>query len=470
MSSHPNAPFRSSTPVRAANNLFVLILGALALPGAGVTLFYHPLTGAWIRHKLTQSSSNAPLPSDSPSTPSNQTSTPESDSSALPQDRSAPPLESTTDPTTPRTAPLPPERLVSTPGPNLEPHSSTSPPIETPPARTSPQLPVLRLQTRFGAIDGIPIARFSDEIWVLQKNGAIQQTPVKEVTGELVLDRAFAPAPVSEMATSLRQEFGGGFQVRWEQPYLFVTRTSGSAFWGEKFRSLQASMRQFCRHYGLATRELPFPLVAVILGSQTEFQQYCRTHDIAVPETCVGIYSQKSNRIVLFDTPKTGESQNTVETICHEAAHQLAFNYGLHQRCAATPLWLAEGFATMFEAPRYAEPTNHHLSPWPAERKAACKRLATDPAQTKKILESLLRNDNAFEQTPDEAYALGWGLTHFLSTTHPKNFSQYLRRVGQLEPFGESGAAARWEMFQQSFGSDTAKLTLALTKHLESLR
>ncbi|AMV34089.1 hypothetical protein VN12_18305 [Pirellula sp. SH-Sr6A] len=462
MSSHPNTPFRASTPARAANNLFVLILGAIALPGAGITLFYHPLTGAWIRHKLTQSPSNDGFQNELPLTPSDPSSPSERESNPSPHERSGPPIDSTTTSS--------PERLVSTPSPDFESQPVTIPPTETTPVRTASQLPVLRIQTRFGAIDGIPIARFSDEVWVLQKNGAIQQTPVKEITNELVLEKAFAPAPVSEMATNLRQEFGAGFQVRWEQPYLFVTRTNGSAFWGEKFRSLQASMKQFCRNYGLATRELTFPLVAVILGSQLEFQQYCRTHGIAVPETCVGIYSQKSNRIVLFDTPKSGESQHTVDTICHEAAHQLAFNYGLHQRCAATPLWLAEGFATMFEAPRYAEPTNVHLSPWPSERKVACKRLAKEPAQTKRILESLLRNDNPFEQSPDDAYALAWGLTHFLSTTHPKNFAQYLRCVGQLEPFGESGAAVRWEMFQQSFGSDTTKLTLALTKHLESLR
>jgi hypothetical protein len=305
---------------------------------------------------------------------------------------------------------------------------------------------------------------------MLRSDGAIHQTSIAEIAREELLPKAFAPASLSEIANELRLEFGSRFQVRWEQPYLVVTRTTGSAFWGEKFRALHASMKQFCRGYEITTRDLAFPLVTVILGSRQEFRQYCQAQGVSLPAGCVGIYSQKSNRIVLYEEPSEREREQTIDTIRHEAAHQLAFNLGLHQRCAATPLWLAEGFATMFEAPRYVQPMNQHQSPWPPSRRETCKRLAEDPVRTRQILESLLRSDQAFEQSPDEAYALAWGLTHFLATTQPKNFSKFLQRVSQLEPFAEAGSSQRWEMFQQAFGGDMFKLTRALVSHIASLR
>ncbi|XZE36602.1 DUF1570 domain-containing protein [Pirellulaceae bacterium SH501] len=460
MPSHP------STRARAANNFIALILGALALPGAVVVLYYHPLTGVWIRHRVTQwSASPSTAQAAVPDSPSNTTF--ESDLDDEAREAASATHQST------KWISAPNDSSSSKKDSLLE--SETS--LQTPPssdqnatAASSVQPPVLRLETRFGTIDGVPIARFVDETWVLQNSGAIQHIPASEVVTERMLTKEFSPVSASEMAADLRREFGGGFQVRWEQPYLFVSRTKGSAFWGERFRGLQASMKQFCRNAGLSTRQLPFPLVVVILGSQGEFRQYCQTHGINVPENCVGVYSQKTNRIALFEDPNLAEKQNTVDTICHEAAHQLAFNLGLHQRCAATPLWLAEGFATLFEAPRYALPVNHHLSSWPAARRAAWTKLASDPARTRALLESLIKNDNFFEESPDEAYALAWGLTHFLATNHSKSFSQYLRSVGELEPFLDAKFSKRIDMFCQSFGSDTSKLTKALIRHIESLR
>lgn len=457
MSSHP------STPARAKNHLLALILGVLTLPGTFLVLYNYPATGGWIRHHVTlgPSSPQAPVPT-------------RSDSGADDQDR----IQETRE--APSVVPKATRWIATT---NSSSSNQTDSLLEsdtlgrgptatnqTNPAPSLVKLPVLRLESRFGIIEGIPIARFVDEVWMLQSNGAIQQAPTSEIVDEQVLPKEFAPATPSEIAAELRREFGGGFQVRWEQPYFFVSRTKGSAFWGEKFRGLQASMKQFCRSEGVSTRELSFPLVVVILGSRSEFRQYCQTHQISVPETCVGVYSQKTNRIALFEDSELSEKQNTIDTICHEAAHQLAFNFGLHQRCAATPLWLAEGFATMFEAPRYAQPMNQNLSSWPTSRKAAWIRLSSDPARTRILIEDLLKNDKLFEERPEDAYALAWGLAHFLSNNHSKSFSQYLRSIGQLEPFLDPGLSKRLEMFRQFFGSDTSKLTNALIRHIESLR
>ena len=51
--------------------------------------------------------------------------------------------------------------------------------------------------------------------------------------------------------------------------------------------------------------------------------------------------------------------QQNEATIIHEATHQMAFNTGVHNRFAPTPVWLAEGLGTMFEAPGVWDWRNH---------------------------------------------------------------------------------------------------------------
>lgn len=82
-----------------------------------------------------------------------------------------------------------------------------------------------------------------------------------------------------------------------------------------------------------------------------------RDGDIDWPDDPGGYYSITSNRMVLYDRPLTEAawfSNSTV--IMHEATHQLAFNVGIHQRLSQTPLWVAEGLASLFEAKGYFDP------------------------------------------------------------------------------------------------------------------
>ena len=62
------------------------------------------------------------------------------------------------------------------------------------------------------------------------------------------------------------------------------------------------------------------------------------------PVTCtLGHYDPTTNRVFLFDVTSEsggGDWSENAATIIHEAAHQTAYNVGVHKRFTAAPRWL----------------------------------------------------------------------------------------------------------------------------------
>jgi len=341
-------------------------------------------------------------------------------------------------------------------------------PPEAPAPRSRP--PILKVQTLSGFAFGIPIAQFTDESWVMRNDGAIQRIERNSIVNEQVLELPFEAIQKEQLIEELRKEFGARFQIRSEGPYVFVTQGSQGLQWANRFRSLYSSIKQFCRLRGFSTREIEFPLIAIVMANEQEFLQYARAHQATLPNNCVGYYSQHDNRIILFEDAKKMSRHKTLDTICHEAAHQLAFNMGLHQRCSGSPLWLAEGFATMFEAPAFSNRDGTGRTQWAASRQGTWSALLRDGKRVSAALDSLIRSDKLFDQDPDVAYAVAWALKHYLATERPRQFSELLIQTGQLPPFLPFHSADRWEHFRRTVGADMGKLTRELIAHMQSLK
>jgi hypothetical protein len=329
--------------------------------------------------------------------------------------------------------------------------------------------PFLQMDTTVGTLFGIPVAQFSDESWLMRNDGAIQRISRDQILHEKITAVPFEPISHQQLVLELRKEFGPGFQVRAEKPYVFVTQSKNASQWAGRFRNLNLSLKQYARKYGLECSSLDFPLIAIVLGSESEFLQYARAQQADLPPNCGGFYSQRDNRIVLFEDANKVSRQEVQDTICHEAIHQLAFNMGLHKRCAGTPLWLAEGFATIFEAPAYSAPNSDGRSRWPASRRETWLMLLDNDAHVHRLVDSLVRNDNAFKQEPELAYAVAWGLAHYLSTNSPREFADYLHQIGQLPSLVEFSAEDRWAHFRRTFKIETSQLVRQLKSHLRAL-
>ena len=329
--------------------------------------------------------------------------------------------------------------------------------------------PILAVRLPDHTVLGLPIALFADQMFLIRNDGAIQQIKYSDVVQQTVLNDRFHSIDRSELAKQLRAEFGRNYSVRSELPYLIVARPEHIENWCKRFRSFHHSFSLYCSTHGLKTREIEFPLVAVVFGSRSEFQRYSRSEPLQVPESVVGYYMPDTNRILLYES--AGESTDATEKIiCHEATHQLAFNTGLHQRRASTPLWLAEGFATMFEAPMLlGTQSRDGTSFWPESRQHTWQLLAKHPESIHRLVSGLIQNDSAFESDAQNAYAVAWAMTTYLSRRSSKQFGPYLNRVSQLPPFASYQADQRVADFQSAFGADNGLLSKKIIKYLESL-
>ena len=316
---------------------------------------------------------------------------------------------------------------------------------------------------------GVPIGLFSDQMVLMRNDGAIQQIKKCDIVQQSVLNVRFRSIERSELAQQLRAEFGRNYTVKSELPYLIVAHREQIDNWCKRFRSFHHSFKLYCSTHGLQTREIEFPLVAVVFGSQTEFQRYTRSEPIKVPESVVGYYMPDTNRILLYEDVGTSTSA-TEKVICHEATHQLAFNTGLHQRRASTPLWLAVGFASMFEAPQLSGAQNRDgTSLWPESRKHTWQLLTKRPESIQRLMAGLVQNDSAFESDAQNAYAVAWAMTTYLSQRSPKLFGPYLNRISDLPPFETYRADQRVEDFHSAFGTDVRMLSKRIIKYLETL-
>ena len=329
--------------------------------------------------------------------------------------------------------------------------------------------PILAVRMMDHIALGIPIGLFTDQMFLMRNDGAIQQIKYSDIVQQTVLNDRFHSIDRSELAKQLRAEFGRNYSVKSELPYLVVARPEHIENWCKRFRSFHHSFSLYCSTHGLKTREMDFPLVAVVFGSRTEFQRYSRSEALQVPESVVGYYMPDTNRILLYESASES-THSTERIICHEATHQLAFNTGLHQRRASTPLWLAEGFASMFEAPMLLGTQGRDgTSLWPESRQHTWQLLAKHPESIHRLVTGLIQNDLAFESDAQNAYTVAWAMTTYLSRRSPKQFGPYLNRVSQLRPFEGYQVDQRIADFQSAFGADNWLLSKKIIQYLESL-
>jgi len=329
--------------------------------------------------------------------------------------------------------------------------------------------PILAVKTLDTTAFGVPIGNFSDQLLMMRNDGAIQRIPKPDIVQQTILKDRFRSIERNELAQQLRAEFGRNYLVKSESPYLIVAKPENINAWSQRFRSLHHSFQLYCTTHGLPTRDIEFPLVAVVFGSRNEFLKYTHAGGVRIPEFCVGYYFSDSNRILLYESEESS-TKDTQLTICHEATHQLAFNMGLHQRRAATPLWLIEGLATMFESPTLSGfQAREGKSLWPASRKQTWKTLAKRPESIQRVLSGLIQNDKAFESDFQNAYTVAWAMSTYLSQRRSQQFGPYLQRVGNLPPFEDYAAPVRVADFQSAFGADVKLLTNKIIKHLETL-
>jgi hypothetical protein len=240
---------------------------------------------------------------------------------------------------------------------------------------------------------------------------------------------------------------------------------------------------------GFKISEPEFPLVAIIFPDFDSFSQYARADEVPVSKTLKGYYLTTSNRVALYEDPASALGQQTLldwprdlpawgaiegslkDTMIHEATHQVAFNTGLHSRIGASPKWVVEGLATVFEAPGVRNSSsntgvktriNRQRFLWFGNYSASRRH--------PKSLESFLSSDEFFKSDILDAYSEAWAFTFFLIETRPRQYADYLRAIASRDPLEVYAANDRLADFKRTISKEIPLLESEFLRFIAGIK
>jgi hypothetical protein len=284
---------------------------------------------------------------------------------------------------------------------------------------------------------------------------------------------SFHPYPPSEFRAALLRELGNKYEVTGTSHYMVAHPRGQQSRWAERFEDLYRSFIQYFSVRGFEPATPAFPLAGIVCVNRSEFDRLAAAH-LGASSGVLGYYDPVSNRITLYDMGGSGNSvnwQRNASVLIHEAAHQMAFNTGIHSRYAPPPTWVAEGLATLFEAPGVCDPHSHTQ---PSDRVNRIRlrdfQKLVAPRHRPEVLASIVGSDDLFRSNPAAAYAEAWALTFCLTETEPRKYAQYLKRTASRPPFRKYASAERTADFTAVFGDNWRMLEARLLRFMAGVK
>jgi Protein of unknown function (DUF1570) len=298
----------------------------------------------------------------------------------------------------------------------------------------------------------------ASETLILGRDGQLWALETGTIKSASVLPNPFHPFSAHEIRGELLREFGEGFDVSGTGHFIVVHPAGEKDRWAGMFEDLYRRMLHYFSVRGISVHEPAFPLVAIVLGKQADFQAYARRTGRSVDDGILGYYDPRTNRILMYDVTAGGRVPIdwgvNAATIVHEAAHQTAFNVGLHNRFSATPRWLTEGLGTLFEARGVFDSRSYgeFRDRINVEQLGSVRSRYKSEFPRQTFL-GLLASDQLFDTDPQRAYALSWSLTFMLSEQEPRKLAEYLSTTASRPAFREVTPTDRLTDFVKVFGN-----------------
>lgn len=332
---------------------------------------------------------------------------------------------------------------------------------------------IVRLKTDDGHLFGKPLYWDDSKFFLLGQDGFLLEYDISKAQQSNRINRPFENFSQAEMRAKLQRELGRRFDVTGTGHYLVAHPAGQRDQWPERFERLYREMGHYFAVRGITIQSPDFPLIAIVFPHRDEFFEYARRTGDSIPSSTLGYYDHKSNRIMLYDV--TGAQPNVdwrlnAETVVHEAAHQTAFNVGIHSRFTLPPRWIAEGLGTMFEAKGVYDAAHHRnlTDRINYELLGLFLKIFGEKIPPGTIA-SLVTDDRVFLNA-DAAYSLSWALTFMMAERQPRKLSEYLQLTASKKQFKEVSKAERLRDFQKAFGSDMAKIEFRLTRYMKELQ
>ena len=329
-------------------------------------------------------------------------------------------------------------------------------------AAAAGQTPIV-LNLHGQTLEGLPLSWSADAVHLLARDGRLWEFRPDEARDFHRSSDTFHSLSVSQLRAMLLRELGQTFEVTGTGHYMVAHPRGQREQWAERFEDLYRSFVHFFAVRKHPPAEPLFPLVVIVCHSQDEFLRYSASQGVPAGGGILGFYALQSNRILLYDAAAGGTAarnwrQNATVAI-HEATHQTAFNTGIHSRFTPPPKWVAEGLATLFEAPGvYNSRLNLTRSDRVNRQRLDPFLKSVLPQVRPEMLSELVGSDQRFDSSPGAAYAEAWALSFFLIETQPQKYLDYLARTARYAPFTTPTATQRLADFTALFGSDWAML------------
>lgn len=184
-----------------------------------------------------------------------------------------------------------------------------------------------------------------------------------------------------------------------------------------------------------------------------------------------GLYSGESNRVMTHDG---GRLESIAETVRHEAAHQSAFNSGVHSRVNDMPRWITEGIGQMFEPEAMLASRSSNVRDRINQGSIRFIRDTYRDRHDTRISRTMMQlvSDNTMfekENQIEEAYSVAWAMMFYLSERKPKAFARLLNHTASRPPFQEYTRAERIKDFERIVGTDIFEFSKRVSWYLREL-
>jgi len=320
------------------------------------------------------------------------------------------------------------------------------------------------------------------------RSGHMHQLTPQQFSNVEVQESPFARLPPDKLAGVLLQQTGSGFAIHITEHFVICSDASElyTQYCGRLLEKVFKEFQTVFADADLKLQPLPSKLPVLVFREAAVFQTFAKSQHPDTDFTDVpGYYSVRDNQMLITAISGDGDFRTNsdvirelrkrprqVETIVHEAVHQLAFNTGLQVRYADNPMWLSEGLAVYFETASGRSPLVWRR---PGERNRIHLpgfRQAVQGDRLRLSLSDLVTSDSAFS-SPDnlaDAYAEGWALTYFLLKEEPAAFRELMRRQQLRKPLVTVPPTDRLKELEQVTGKPIAELEEALVRYMSRLR
>ena len=333
---------------------------------------------------------------------------------------------------------------------------------------------LVRLSLGDQQIEGSPLAWDSSMVYLLGRGGRLWRFPPDDATDFSKTSTRFRSYSVSELRGELLRELGNRFEVTGTGHYLVAHPRGQRDIWPQRFEDLYRSFVHYFSVRGFEPKKPPYPLIGIVCGDQREFIRVAAGRGARVTSGLLGFYRPTSNQILLYDMQAGRDPKHwprNASVILHEATHQTAFNTGIHSRYAPPPLWVAEGLATMFEAPGVYDSRYHTDRSDRVNRgRLGQFRQIVVAKHRPELLRSIVGCDDLFRTHTATAYAEAWALSFFLVETRPRQYTKYLALTADRPKFTEYTSAKRTADFTSVFGTNWSMLEARFLRFMADVK